>query len=272
VRGPLAPLAWARAGTGALILLRTTPLLFPLRVWYLRDTTPLLGWPHGGGLAAPTALALSDPLVAGLCVVRTLAAVLLMLGVEARVAGVAAGLCGYAVMVQDPLGYVFTLHLLYQAAVLLGISDSATTFALRPSPARSPASSRLLLRMWVASIYLWAGISKLRRDWLDGRTLGLLHAEGRIGGWGLDALLSINGCRMAAAVAVVVTELALGPALLWTRTRRVALVVAFGFHALLEVTAHPDLLGWEMMVLLLVFLRPRLDQGASSTQRMAAAG
>jgi hypothetical protein len=253
--------------------LRTTPILSPLHIWYLQDTTPLLGWPQVQGLFAPSALALPGPLVASLCIIRTLGAVLLMLGVGTRFAGVAAGLCGYAVMVQDPLGYVFTLHLLFQAAVVLGISDSAATFALRPTPARSPGSSLLLVRLWVCSIYMWAGISKLRMDWLDGRTIELLRLEGRLGGWLLDDLLLHSGWRVAAAIAVVVTELVLGPALLWTRTRRGALAAAYGFHAVLEASARPDLLGWGMMVLLLVFIDHRPVQGsASSSQRMSAAG
>jgi vitamin K-dependent gamma-carboxylase len=267
----LRPLAFARAGIGALTLLRTTPLLLPLQLWFVRDTVPLLGWPQGHSLTSP--LALPGAVIAGLCVVRTVGAVLLMVGVWTRYAGIATGLCGYAVMVQDPLGSVFTLHLLYQAALLLGISDSSSEFALRPVPVRSPRSSVLLVRLWVASIYLWAGISKLRRDWLDGRTLELLRAEGRLGGRLVNALLAHGEWRIAGAVAVVVTELTLGPALLWRRTRRAALGAAFGFHALLEVTARPDLLGWGMMVLLLVFLDPAPDgQGWSATQRMAAAG
>jgi hypothetical protein len=267
---PVAPLGLVRAATGALILVRATPVLWPLHVWFLRDTAPLLGWPRPEALSAPATLALGPRVVAGLCVARTIAALLLMLGIRATAAGLAVGVCGYLVMLQDPLGSVFTLHLLYQAAVVLAITDSSTAFAVQPRPPRSPRSSLLLVRLWVSSIYLWAGLSKLRRDWLDGRTLDLLRAEGRLGG--LDGLLADPRWRVALAVLVVVTELGLAGALLVRRTRRGALVVALTFHAVLEAVARPDLLGWEMMVLLLAFLDPRADQGASSEQRMAEAG
>jgi len=41
----LRPLAWCRAAIGAVLLLRTTPLLAPFHIWFLRDAFPLLGWP-----------------------------------------------------------------------------------------------------------------------------------------------------------------------------------------------------------------------------------
>jgi hypothetical protein len=263
----LAPLAWARAGIGALILLRTTPLLAPLSLWFLPGTGPLLGWPAGAAIHEAT---LPPSIVAGLCLLRTAAALSLMLGVRGDVAGVVAGVSGYLVMAQDPFSYVFTLHLLYQAAFLLALVDSATTFALRPRPARAPHTSVWLMRAWVASIYAWAGISKLRRDWVDGRTLALLHDEGTLRGPIADWLLASAGSRAALGTLVVATELALGPLLLWPRTRRIGVAVAFAFHAGLEVTAHPDLLGWGMMVLLLAYLEPA--PASTGSQRIASAG
>jgi hypothetical protein len=263
----LAPLAWTRAGIGALILLRTTPLLTPLSLWFVPDTGPLLGWPAG---AAIREAALPPAMVAGLCLLRTAAALALMLGVRSEVAGIVAGVSGYVVMAQDPFSYAFTLHLLYQAAFLLALVDSATTFALRPRPACAPQTSIWLMRAWVASIYGWAGISKLRRDWVDGRTLALLHDEGTLRGPIADWLLASVGSRAAVGTMVVVAELALGPLLLWPRTRKVGVAAAFAFHAGLEVTAHPDLLGWGMMVLLLAYLEPAA--ASTGSQRIASAG
>lgn len=251
----LRPLAWCRAAIGALLLLRTTPLLAALDLWFLRDAYPLLGWPEPGWKPS-TSLALPASLVMALCVVRTAAAVLLLVGAWTRAAGVIAGSAGYAVMAQNPFGFIFTLHLLYLAAILLALTDSATSFALRPRPARSPASSLLLLRCWVASIYAWAGLYKLRADWLDGRTLGMFHDDAVIRGKIADLALASPGTRALAGTGVAVLELALGPLLLWPRTRLIAVVIAFGFHALLELSAHPDLLGWGMAALLLCFLNP----------------
>jgi hypothetical protein len=257
------PLAWCRAAIGAVFLLRTTPLLAPLDIWFLRDTHPLLGWPDAAW-KADTPLALPAGVLIALCVVRTIAAALFLIGAWTRAAGIVAGVAGYLVMAQTPFGFIFTLHLLYQAAILLALTDSATSFALRPSAARSPQTSLLVIRCWTASIYAWAGIFKLRRDWLDGRTLELFQADGAIRGQIADFLLTTSTSRAIAASTVALFELAIGPLLLWRRTRAIALVLAFAFHAGLELTARPDLLGWGMASLLLCFLEPAPDERVGS--------
>jgi vitamin K-dependent gamma-carboxylase len=243
-------LGWMRAAVGALILLRTTPALALFHVWYLGDAAPLLGWPDGSwGLATLPPLAIQLA-----CVVRTIAAVLFMAGIGTRAAGLVCGLAGYVVLSQSPFGFFFTIHLLYQAAILLALGDSGSTFALRATPARSPVSSYWMLRWWVASIYLWAGIYKLRSDWLDGRGLEILRHPGAIDGWLADRLLWSPWSRALVAKGVALFELTIGPLLLWSRTRRYAIVAAYAFHLSLEITAHPDLLGWGMMSLLLCFI------------------
>ena len=257
----LRPLAWCRAAIGAVLLLRTTPLLAPLDIWFLRDAYPLLGWPEAAW-RAETAFALPSSIVMALCMMRTMAAALLLVGAWTRAAGLVAGTAGYLVMAQTPFGFIFTLHLLYQAAILLALTDSATSFALRPSTARSPATSLLVMRCWTASIYAWAGIYKLRTDWLDGRTLGLFHADGAIHGYLAELLLSTSTSRAIVGTGVALFELAIGPLLLWRRTRGIAVVSAFAFHAGLELTARPDLLGWGMASLLLCFIEPGGDARA----------
>jgi vitamin K-dependent gamma-carboxylase-like protein len=255
------PLAWCRAAIGAVLLLRTTPLLAPLDLWFLRDAYPLLGWPDAAW-KADTALALPPSIVIALCVVRTVAAGLFLVGAWTRAAGLVAGTAGYVVMAQTPFGFIFTLHLLYQAAILLALTDSATSFALRPRAARSPATSLLVIRCWTASIYAWAGIYKLRADWLDGRALGLFHADGAIHNRLADFLLATSTSRAVVGSGVALFELVIGPLLLWKRTRTIAVIVAFAFHAGLELMARPDLLGWGMASLLLSFVEPGAEERA----------
>jgi hypothetical protein len=260
------PLAWCRAAIGAVLLLRTTPLLAPFEIWFLRDAHPLLGWPDAGW-KADTTLALPPSIVIALCVVRTVAAGLFLVGAWTRAAGLVAGTAGYVVMAQTPFGFIFTLHLLYQAAILLALTDSATSFALRPRAARSPATSLLVIRCWTASIYAWAGIYKLRADWLDGRALGLFHDDGAIHGKIADFLLATSTSRAFVGSSVAIFELVIGPLLLWRRTRAIAVIVAFAFHAGLELTARPDLLGWGMASLLLSFIEPGADGRAGLRAR-----
>src|SRR6266478_5808216 len=108
-------LGWMRAAIGALILLRTTPILLLFHVWYLADTAPLRGWPDGSwNLSTLPVLAIQIA-----CIARTVAAVLFTLGIWTRWAGLVCGLAGYVVVSQNPFGFFFTVHLLYQAAILL---------------------------------------------------------------------------------------------------------------------------------------------------------
>jgi hypothetical protein len=201
------------------------------------------------GFALPAAL------VAALCLLRTAAALGLALGVRARIAGVVAGVAGWGVLAQDAFGYFHHLHMLYLGAILFGLTDAGSAFSLRPDAPRSPASSLLLLRCWVASIYVWAAIGKLRLDWLDGRALEAFHRVGALRGALADALVATPTSRIICSVAVAFGELVLGPALLWSRTRRVALVFAYGLHALFEIAGRVDSIGWQMAALLPVFFR-----------------
>jgi hypothetical protein len=263
-------LAWARVALGALFLVRTTPLLAPLHLPSLRGTTPLLGWPDGRWHGSPT-LALPAAMVAALCVVRTLAAVAFTLGVEATAAGLVAGIAGYLVLLQRPFEFVFTLHLLYQGTILLALAGAGGALALGPRPPRAPASGLLLMRLFVASIYAWAAIGKLRRDWLDGRTLEILLQQRSLSGRVAEALLATADRRIAVAWGVALAELALGPLLLWRKTRLAGLAVALLFHAGVQIVGRPDLLGLEMAALLICFL-PGALRAHEGSQRGASAG
>lgn len=245
-----------RIGIGGLILLRTTPLLAALDIPWLRSTAPLLGWPTGGfdlGFLPPS-------MIQALCVVRTIAAVCFTLGLGTRLAGLACGLTGLLVAAQYPLGFFFTIYLLYQAAILLACTDAASQLVLRASKAPAQVGGVWLLRAFVASIYFWAGVYKLRPDWLDGRTLELFHQPAAIHGFLADLLFGKAWAPPLAAKAVAGLELCMGPLLLWPTSRRFALLAAYAFHVTLELSAHPDMLGWSMMVLLLCFV-PRGRRG-----------
>ena len=249
-------LGWMRVGIGSLILLRTTPLLAAFDIPWLRGAWPLLGWPAGGFSLA----FLSVSTIQVLCLVRTLSALLFTMGVWARPAGLLCGVSGFLVAAQYPLGFFFTIHLLYQGAILLACTDAVSQVALLPARVAKPVGGVWLVRAFVASIYFWAGVFKLRPDWLDGRALALFHYPGAISGWLGDAMFSVPSLPPLAAKAVVAIELSLGPLLLWGKSRRLALLLAYAFHALLELTAHPDMLGLGMMVLLLAFATETIAQ------------
>jgi hypothetical protein len=242
---------------GALVLVRTTPVLAPLHIPYLRATFPLLGWPAETWHVPMWGPALPAVLVAVMCLARTLAVLLFTVGIRARESGVAAGVLAWLVMSQDSGSYINTFQLLFLGMMVLGMSGAGSTWAVLPEQDIDSRSGLALTHAFVASVYAWSGFAKLNASWLSGEVLEVLRASSVVRGPISDAVLTSRGPCMAAAWTVAVAELALGPMLLWTRTRRVAWVAAFVFHAILEISMHPDFFGFAMAVLLLSFAPPR---------------
>ncbi len=248
----LRPLGAARFAFGLVFLLRTTPILAVFDPAFLRGTSGWLGWPDSGWHVPAMGLTLPSVVVGSLVVLRTLAALGLMLGVRTRVSGLVAGIAGYLVLAQDAFGYFHHLHMLYLGAILFAIVDADAALALRVEPAKSARSSLALIRVFVASIYIWAAIGKLASEWGTGAALAMFRdsrALDRI------AWLVTPGRSAAIEVCVIVFEVAIGAGLLWPRTRRVALLCAVALHVTFEIVARVDTIGWQMCALLLVFTR-----------------
>jgi len=248
------PLDSSRIALGLVLIARTTPVsrLLPWPVSHV--VPPLLGWPEHGFRAAWGGLALPDAVVIALCLVRTAAAVLFTLGVRTTAAGIVAAVAGLVVASQDVFGFKFTLHTLFVGTLLLSLSGAGRSIALVPSARRGARPGPWLVRAFVASVYAWAGIAKVRGAWLSGEVLRALHGVGYLGGSLADVLFASAARCRADAWAVVLVELALGPLLLARRTRTVGLVLAVGMHAVYEVVARPDVYGWIMGALLVCFL------------------
>jgi hypothetical protein len=244
----------SRIGLGVLFLVRTTGLagLLSLSVFPLGRV--LLGWPDGDGARLAPFFSLPSWAVAGACVARTVAAALFTLGLGTRPAGIAAGLLGYVVVAQDPLGFNMTLHTIYLGTIVLACTDAGSRYALRRAPARLPRAGLGMVRLWVASIYVWAGIAKLHGDWLSGRVLGTLVEGGIVRGPIAAAWLSTARGRAAAAPLVALGEIGLGLALVHRPTRRVALGAAVVLHVIFQAALAPDLFTGVMAALLVTFI------------------
>ena len=236
------PIALARTAFGFVFLLRTTPILAPFDPAFLRGRGGWLGWPDDGWHVPALGLALPAAIVMVLVVLRTLAALALMLGVVTRVAGLAAGIAGYLVLAQDAFGYLHHLHMLYLGAILFALCDR-----------ESPRSSLLLMRAFVASIYVWAVIGKLASEWGTGAALSAFVKSGALNLELVGGLLATPARCAAVEIAVMGVELALAIGLLVARTRRIALVVALAMHIGFEIVGRVDSIGWQMAALLLVF-------------------
>jgi len=230
----VSPLAVSRALLGALFLARTTPVARIFGGIHAHIEGPLLGWPDGAPIHVAV-FPLPNALVAALCIARTAAAALFLLGFRTRAAGLVTAAASWLVLSQDPFNFVFTLHAMTLAIFVYAFATSS----------RNPDA---LVRLFIASIYFWSAVPKMQGAWLSGATLRAFHALG-FGGNALGALFMDRFARET-AVATVVVELSLGPLLLVRRTRTFALALAVVMHALFEGTLHPDVFGWAMIALL----------------------
>ncbi len=241
-------LAIVRIALGAIFLARTTGLFVPLGFRFAQ--WPLLGWPDGKWHIAFVALPSSVVMV--LAVARTIAAACFLLGYRARAFGIVASLAGYAVLAQDALAYVNSLHLLFLSTLVVALTDCSSELAVRKEPPRSVDSSTWLVRATPMSVYAFSAIAKLNAQFLSGRALLAFCADGAVHGLGRVACASPPRAELASLL-VVATELALPVALFVRRTRRAALVVAVALHVGLELSIGPDVLGWTMLALLVSF-------------------
>jgi hypothetical protein len=247
-------LGYSRAALGAVFVARTTLVSRWLPEPMSHVAAPLLGWPDHGFRAAWWGIELPDGVVIALCVARTIAAALFALGVWTRAAGTAAAAIAFVVLSQDAFGFRFTLYTLFVGTWLLATSGAGHRFALAPSPRQDRPPSPWRVRVFVASVYAWAGIAKLSAAWLTGETLRVLYANHFLTGGLADVLLSTPGRCRAAAWGVAGTELVLGPLLLLRSTRAAGLVLAAAMHVAYEWAAQPDVFGWVMGALLLSFV------------------
>jgi hypothetical protein len=251
----LRPLAWTRIGFGLVVAIRTTPLIALFDDSFGGESVPLLGWPRAGELRTPAiGFGVSDHTIQFLCVLRTLAILAFFIGYRARVAGVVAGVTGYIVLLQNAFSFTFTQHLMFVGLFLLAWTDCDAELAVRPSPPRSPRTSLWLVWLFTTSIYAWAAIAKLRRDWLDGRTLGLFLNDGRLRGPLAPLFVGTAERRAFSGPMIALMEISLGPLLLWKKTRWWAFVLACSFHVGIEAVARPDVFGWLMVALLMSFV------------------
>jgi hypothetical protein len=144
---------------------------------------------------------------------------------------------------------------------VLSLGGAGSALALRPEREIDPPSGRALVQALVVSVYAWSGLAKLNGSWLSGDALARFHEGGLVGGALADLVLGSPARCVAVAWILAITEMAIGPLLLWPRSRKAAIVAALFFHTALEQAVHPDFFGFAMAVLLLSFA------GAPSPQR-----
>lgn len=209
-------------------------------------------------------LALSVTVTRALVYARTGLSVLLLLGVRARASAALLAFISYLLLAADRYRYFHHLHLLYVAIAWMAFtplgdrwsveSALARLFRREPSPrvVTSPLWPLQLIRALVSSVYAAAGVSKLDWVWLSGDTLRRLEQFGVLEGSAWSAIHAVFGYAGVAWLACL-TELALVPLLLLRRTRRLAVLLALGFHAAISASMPVYTFGAQLAVLLLAF-------------------
>lgn len=240
----------ARIALGTVLLIRTTALANLLPMPLAHVDGPLYGWPRDGWPIAWAGVILPDGIERAAAIARTVAAVAFLIGVRGRLAGTLAGALGLLAMSQDPFGFIYTLYTLFLGTIVLANTDATSMLALRPDPRLDVPSSLTLVRVVVASIYVWAAIAKMRGAWLDGRVLLVLAEERLLVGKTARLIVEHAHVRIAAAWTAMAAELGIGLGLLFDRTRLVAIGVALVMHGVFEVAARPDVMGLVMASLL----------------------
>jgi len=253
---PRRALVLARVATGTLVLVRTTPLgrvlprSFAPGEWV--GATDAHGWTATLlGPAFPWAI------VVTLVAARTVFAALFAMGVRPRWTGVICAVSGYALLLQDRFAFVNALHVLY-----LGTAALALASPPRSDEADADAERGVLfVARFLATIYFWAGLSKVSAEWLSGRALALEVDTGAFLG-PLGRWIAHGAVRSVVAPAVVALELLVAVLLVLDR-RKPAVILALAFHLGVELTVVPSSLGWQM-ALFLWLLWPRPGVGRPS--------
>jgi hypothetical protein len=159
--------------------------------------------------------------------------VMLVTGVNARVSASAVAASGTLILLVDARTWSNHLLLLALLAAFVAGSDGGRW---RGGPGRVVAPTALLACTQVSVVYVFAGLSKLTPEFLDGSVLAAEFAAGPLGALTHDLHPSTwAGLSLLAAT----WEIALGLALWSTRWRRWAVLAGVAFHICVTVAIAP---------------------------------
>lgn len=132
-----------------------------------------------------------------------------------------------------------------------------------------------LLQTQLAVVYAYAGLAKLNEDWLSGEPMRAWLADrtdvALIGRWFTEEWM-VLGMSWGG----LLFDLLIIPALLWRRTRVVAVLAAISFHLLNEELFQIGIFPWFAMAATTLFFRPdwprRILRLAPATGAVATSG
>ncbi|HET6584228.1 MAG TPA: HTTM domain-containing protein [Nannocystaceae bacterium] len=257
----IASLAVLRIAIGVLMLVAT--LRFWAHGWIdellLAPTVHLPYWLPGVGSLWIEPL--PAPAMYGLFAAMAVCALLVALGWGYRIAIV--GLLFGFVYVElvdatNYLNHYYAITLVLAFMAMTPLHGSWSIDALRRPRLRRahvPAWMPAAVRLQLAIVYGFAGLAKLHADWLQGTVLHM-WLRTRVDTPVVGALLADPGAAQAMAIAGAVFDLAIVPALLWSRTRAFAWIAVVLFHAITGLLFPIGMFPWIMIALSTVFFAP----------------
>jgi vitamin K-dependent gamma-carboxylase len=187
--------------------------------------------------------------------------VLIALGVAHRASCLLFGVGFVYVFLLEQARYLNHFYLVILLVFLFAFTRADRRYSLariwqkqRPAP-EVPRWQLAMLRTQIAIVYVYAGIAKLNPDWLAGEPLRTWlgrRTDYPVIGPSLEtewmvALFSYGGLLL---------DLFVVPALLWRRTRPVALVAVIGFHLMNAWLFRIGIFPWLMIAATTLFLEP----------------
>lgn len=157
-------------------------------------------------------------------------ALFFMIGYETRVSGALLTVMIFLVIGIDQQFYSNHLYLLGTVVALMTIAEAGNRYSIdaRRSAGEStvPRWAVLLIMLQLTSVYFFAGVTKLNEGFLSGRVMERVFEPSM-----RERLERVIALDTLAPLAIM-TELCLAFAFWHSRTRLVALPVAFGFHVM----------------------------------------
>lgn len=235
-----APLALFRRVLGFILVIRCAHLLL-LCIDFLATTSMTFHFPGFAWLPRPPFWVIQASLGLGM-----LGGAGMAIGVRPRqsAALAGAGLIAFTLVDLSIMGHLS--YLLGWMALLAAALPSVSPQA----PGRVGRWAIWAPRLLLGVMYFFAGVIKLHSDWLSGALI-LEFAQEADMHPGLTALFSTPWIVEAMAWAGAAFDLAIGPLLIWPRTRRVGLVLMSLFH--LSNTLLVGILVLPMLMLLLTW-------------------
>ncbi len=159
--------------------------------------------------------------------------------------------------------YLNHAYLLIIIALLMVFvpADSGLSVEAWRRPARrrgwAPAWTRWLLLGQLMVVYTYGGIAKINPDWLAGEPVrGWLRGAATRAPAGLASWISSESAVQLMAQGGLWFDLLVCPALLWRRTRWLAVTASLGFHLTNAYLFHIGVFPWFMLLATTLFFEP----------------